>query len=85
MQVQDIAVSVTGKALAAVIQKLKDDAGKDSLQQTDFKLLQEFHDVVVDLLKAHSQDEDPAELGGLQAKADVMSTQVKSLVLALPA
>ena len=80
MQVQDIAVSVPGKALASVLQKLK-----ASVQQTDFKLLQEFHDVVVDLLKAHAQDEDPAELTGLQAKADMMTSQVKSLVLALPA
>ena len=80
MQVQDIAVSVPGKALASVIQRLK-----DSLQQTDFKLLQEFHDVVVDLLKAHTQDEDPAELSGLQAKADKMTSEIKSLALALPA
>ena len=69
-----------GKALAAVIQRLK-----DVLQQREFQLLQEFHDVVVDLLKAHAQDEDPAEVSGLQAKADMMTSQIKSLVLALPA
>ena len=80
MQVQDIAVSVPGKALASLIQKLK-----DSLQQKDFELLQEFHEVVVDLLKAHAEDEDPAELSGLQAKADKMTSQIKSLVLTLPA
>ena len=69
-----------GKALAAVIRRLK-----DVLQQREFQLLQEFHDVVVDLLKAHAQDEDPAEVSGLQAKADMMTSQIKSLVLALPA
>jgi hypothetical protein len=84
LQVHQKAVSVPGRALAGVINKLKGTGSSDttSVPEADYRLLIEYHSLVVAWLKAQSGAAGEDETTALKQQLDSKSAQLKGLVTA---